>query len=427
MSICHLRIAVGVGLFFLGCASLFNGPSNSGDKRAARKESSPQNKQEKVDQQTIRNLIKQLGDDSFEKREEADKQLSAVGEPALELLQQAAKDNKDPEIRQRAQVLARRITSSFVRQLRTFVSPNKAPSNYGSTRVVVTPDGKKIIAANSDGLHWWDLESGKELVAITEIKSTVWSLAVSPDGGRVLAGSNDKIARLFDLETGKKLQQFVGQQDTVQGAVFLPGGNMVLTGSRSPTLRIWDSRTGQKERDLEGAVDNIRCLAVAPDGMTFVASHFARQQTYGVVRLWDIESGKPIRTYVELDKEIPSVDFSPDGKLLLGACLDKTLRVWETDTGKELHRMTGSPLQFVEWAQFTPDGKRIVSCGTGGEGNNYDSRTWTLRIWDVGTGKVVLESEDVRGGVLCLAVLPDGRRCVTASRDGVVRLWGWEK
>jgi WD40 repeat protein len=66
---------------------------------------------------------------------------------------------------------------------------------------------------------------------------------------------------------------------------------------------------------------------------------------------------------------------------------------------------------------FSPDGKKLAS-------TSIES---SVRLWDVATGKQLLATEDVPGGLWCVAVLPDGRHCVSAGGDGVVRLWRWAR
>jgi len=426
MRICQPRTTAVLGLFALSCALLFTARSLLTAQQG--KESPSQAKQGKADQQTVRDLIKKLGDDSFDTREDAEKQLVAIGEPALELLRQIAKETSDPEVRQRAEQLVRMIASSQVRQVRMFAWPTKVQQIFGISRVVVTPDGKKILAGTADGLRSFELESGKELLTFGEHKSAIMVLTLSPDGRQALAAGSDRVVRLYDPETGKKRQQFQGHTGEVWGGVFLPDGKQVLTGGYDQTLRVWDMETGQQVRQFEGVRDKVRCLCLSPDGKTVAGGHFTKQQGPGTVRMWDIESGKEIRAFEGHAEEIPCVAFSPDGKLLASSGFDKTLRIWDVAGGKELHRLKGNPNQYVEWAEFTPDSKRIVSCGTAGQGStSFATRTWTVRVWDVVSGQQVLESEEIKGGALCVAVLPDGHRCVTASRDAIVRLWEWKK
>jgi WD40 repeat protein len=112
------------------------------------------------------------------------------------------------------------------------------------------------------------------------------------------------------------------------------------------------------------------------------------------------------------------VAFSPDGKMLLSSSFDRTVRLCDVDSGRQLKYLTGHTHR-VEYAAFSPDGRRIVSCG--------NQNNPTLRVWDVASGKQLHESEEVAGGFLGVAVRPNGCQCVTAGRDGVVRLWRWAR
>src|ERR1700677_2868150 len=67
--------------------------------------------------------------------------------------------------------------------------------------------------------------------------SGVSSVAVSPDGRRVLTGGDDRITRLWDVETGKELQRFEGHSNWVDAVAFSPDGRRVLTGSQDNTAR----------------------------------------------------------------------------------------------------------------------------------------------------------------------------------------------
>jgi WD40 repeat protein len=420
-------LLAGLGMLFAG--GLFLGQRAHSATPTANTAKAAQAKKDGVDDKTIRDLITQLGDDSFDKREEAAKKLADIGEPALGLLRKAAKEVGDAEIRERAGELAKMIASSFMKVVRTFRWPTKT-GGVGTSRVVVTADGKKVIGGNSDALRCWDLDTGEELLVFKETKGVIWTLALSPDGGEIISGGADNVARIFDMQTGKKLQEFRGHTDGVWGAVVLPGGKELLTGSWDQSLRVWDVETGKQLRTFDGVHEQVRGVAVSPDGKTVATAHFTTtpdQKRPGTVRIWDIESGREIRAFTGHTMEVAAIAFSADGKMLASSGYDKTLRLWDVATGKELQRMTGSTLHYVEYAVFTPDGTRVVSCGTEGEGTNFNNRNWTVRVWDVASGQQLFESERIRGGVLCVAMLPDGHRCVTASRDGMVRLWDWKK
>src|SRR5208283_3043404 len=97
-----------------------------------------------------------------------------------------------------------------------------------------------------------------------------------------------------------------------------------------------------------------------------------------------------------------AASFSPDGRTVVAGCADNTARLWETASGKELHRLTHEGA--VGAASFSPDGHTVLTA----------SRDRTARLWDAATGKELqrlLHDE----GVLAAAFNPDGHTVVTAS------------
>jgi hypothetical protein len=378
---------------------------------------SKQDKQS-VDEKTIRELIKQLGDDSFDKREEASKQLVDIGEAALDLLRLAAKDNPDAEVRQRAELAARAIGARTFVQVRSY-SGHPEQGKPWVTRVVVTPDGTRVISVGSDFVRVWDLQTGKQIANFGERRgSYCFALSLSPDGKHLIAGCTGMQGHVFDLKANMRTQQLLGHTDAIWGAALLSDNKRAITGSFDKTIRVWDAASGKEIRAFKGVNDQVRCLTVSPDEKLVAAGHFADVNGPSTIRIWDLEKGVEMLAMPGHTLEVTSVSFSKDGKTLLSSSFDGTLRLWDVATGKELKQFTGHRGR-VEQAAFTPDGKRIVSCG--------NQTNPTIRVWDIASGRQILESADVNAGFVSVAVLPDSQGCVSGGRDGVVRLWKWTK
>ncbi len=405
-----LSAAVWVGSQLLGATAATNVALTTSPTK------SRQDKKPPVDEQTIHKFIKQLGDNSFYKREEASKRLTDIGEPALELVKKAAKDSTDLEIRVRAERIAGAIGSSLFFEVRKF--EGHAGTRAWVTRIVVTPDGGVAVSVGLDAVRTWDIRTGKQLRVFGQRNGPYsFALGLSPDGKSVIAGSNDTQSQIFDLQAGNRIQQLVGHNDWVWGAALLADGKRALTGASDNSLRLWDIASGKEIRAFEGVRDKVRCLAVSPDGKLAAVGHYAVVNGPGTVRLWDIETGKELRAMEGHAREVSSISFGPGGKTILSSSFDRTLRLWDVATGKELMKFVGHAGR-IEAAAFTPDGKRIVSCG--------NETNPTLRIWEANTGKLLYESLRVDGGFLDVAVLPDGHHCITAGRDSIVRLWQWK-
>jgi WD40 repeat protein len=107
-----------------------------------------------------------------------------------------------------------------------------------------------------------------------------------------------------------------------------------------------------------------------------------------------------------------SAAFSPDGSRIVTASLDKTVRIWDAATGKEIMVLRDHE-NSVEAAAFSPDGTRIVTA----------SIDKTVRIWDAATGKEIMILRGHERWVNSAAFSPDGSCIVTASDDNTARIW----
>jgi WD40 repeat protein len=190
----------------------------------------------------------------------------------------------------------------------------------------------------------------------------------------------------------------------------------VVTQIESPT----SDETRQAEGALRRALSESRLDAVlrghtarvveaafAPDGRTVVTA-----SADGSARIWDADSGEQLHVLREHERAVESTAFSPDGNQVVTASWDETARIWDAGSGEELHVLRGHSGRVVG-AVFSPDGRWVVTA----------SADRTARIWDAGSGE---ELHVLRGHarlVTAAAFSPDGERVVTASVDGTARIW----
>jgi WD40 repeat protein len=158
---------------------------------------------------------------------------------------------------------------------------------------------------------------------------------------------------------------------------------------------------------LEGHTDTVLSAAFSPDGKKIVTASSDK-----TARIWDAATGKELKKLEGHTDIVLSAAFSPDGKTVVTANGDKTARIWDAATGKELKALEGHTDNVIS-AAFSPDGKKIVTA----------SLDHTARIWDAATGKELHKLEGSPAGLNSALFSPDGKKVVTTDWGATVLIW----
>ena len=280
------------------------------------------------------------------------------------------------------------------------------------------------------------------------------SVSVSPDGHEFATGGADGIVRLFDLPTGKRITRFVNERSkSLDTVVFSPDGSRLLIVAGG-TARLLEVRRGDDERvplHPSLVLDQDPAAAVrgnfSPDGTRVVTA-----DEEGGARVWDAVRGGAPLAVLAAGPRLTDAEFSSDGTRVVTTSRDGSTLVFDADHGGEpLVEMDSPTTEAWVRAVWTANDSWIVVGGTKGS-TYFDANTGARLASDTGSVADVAASRsgdgiavgkfdgtvDVRdpsskvarslranGGVVTgVAFTPNGRRVVTASADGAVRVWG---
>jgi WD40 repeat protein/tRNA A-37 threonylcarbamoyl transferase component Bud32 len=166
-------------------------------------------------------------------------------------------------------------------------------------------------------------------------------------------------------------------------------------------------KDGRCIRTFEGHNEFINSVCFSPDGKTALSGSYDK-----TIKLWNVETGICIRTFEGHNKSIQSVCFSPDGKTVLSSSWDDTIKLWDAEIGICIQTFEGH-ISGIKSVCFSPDGKTVLS-------GKYDK---TIKLWDVKTGICIRTFEGHNDYIWSVCFNPDGKTALSGSVDKTIKLW----
>lgn len=277
--------------------------------------------------------------------------------------------------------------------------------------VAWSPDGRHLLSGSvgsgtvGDAVRLADIAAGSlaETVGTNGARSVAWF----PDGRRFMTANVDGRVRIWDFATRRVLRDFPGLT-----AVLSADGSKLATCSGNPFP--WDETPAGPAaiRDPDGNLPDIalpdsRVISMTRDGKIVAAS-----DANSSITLHESATGKVLRT-LPSEGKLWSMEFSPDGRMLVATGWNEDVRLWRLDSAEEHPvRLKGHSLSTWQ-ATFSPDGRRLVST----------SSDQTLRLWNLPDGSPAGVLRGHGGEVWCAAFSPDGKRIASGGKDRLVMLW----
>jgi len=258
------------------------------------------------------------------------------------------------------------------------------------------------------------LEHAPELKALWFHERLIQHAAFSNDGGRVATASYDGSVRVWDTASGGEIGAARWHTNHEAGMTLLfhvafspDGSRLVSAGNRD--ARVWDVLSGDELADPLVHDNEVRLAAFSPNGKWIMTASLDL-----TVRCWDAITGVPIFPPLAHPAGVLTAAWSPNNDRIASGGRDRILRVWEATTGRLL-LSTPAHEEEITHVEFSPDGHYFVSA----------CRSAQVRVWRSADGRLVAALPH-DGGVRLARFSPDGARLITGGSDRQARIWDWQ-
>ncbi len=311
--------------------------------------------------------------------------------------------------------------------------PSVYPYPVAITALAFTPDNKKVVAGGHHELTVWDAASGKLEKRIHTRARRAMAMAFLPDGKLAVAGGRpgeEGDVRIYDLNGSKgktengvavldgvndksvSVKQLLDADDEVLCLALSADGKKLASGGCDRMVHVWDLSGGYNNIKELPAIENhadwVFGVAFTPDGKRLATA--SRDKT---AKLWDIAAKESILTFPDHQNPVYAVAVKADGTVAYSVGEDNQLRAWKAaPEGKQIRNSGGHGKLIVKLVAH-PKQPLLVTC----------SADRTVRIWNADSGAAVRTLSGHGDYVYAVAISPDGNLIASGGFDGEIRIW----
>ncbi|WP_209115544.1 hypothetical protein [Endozoicomonas sp. G2_1] len=204
----------------------------------------------------------------------------------------------------------------------------------------ISDDNSHVVTASRENFSVWSVETGQALGYWQVRESSIRDIALANEARSVLIGKGNGTVVHVNLNTGRRLE-FLGHQERINAVDMLPNGRIAISGSNDFVAYVWDTETGQVIYRFNHP-SRVTMVALDASGR-YAFSADSKKAAY----VWDLKTGKQITAlkYTNRQEVFSTVQFSPDGSLLLTGAPSRKVSLWQIGTGERIKSWRVTPRQ----------------------------------------------------------------------------------
>ncbi len=294
----------------------------------------------------------------------------------------------------------------------------------GINCLTFSPDRQTLASGSRGETKVWDFTTGKLCFTLSEYPwmvdgqvGEIYALAFSPDGRTLASGGEDSKIKIWHAGAREVIDILKKHDAVVRCITFTNDGQQLISGGDDRKILFWNLQKRKLTISLPLDDSAAHSLALSANG------HILASGSYRKIKVWQLsdttQRKSPVETQITTlhtltghTHIVSSLAISHDGKLLLSGSRDRTIKIWQIETGQLIHTLNGHT-EAINAIALSPDGQTIASAST----------DQTVKIWHTETGELLSTFTGHTKPVTSIAFTPDGQTLASASTDKTIKIW----
>lgn len=267
------------------------------------------------------------------------------------------------------------------------------------------------ISNNDNYLAWAGFGNDISLKGKSKLKGHIGlinSLDFIDTGNLLLSGSDDHNIKIWDVETGTLIRTFSEHITVTRDAKFTPDGMSVISAEDNYLIYWRNAVDGQIGRlPMYGHTGSVLSVDMSKDMQKIVSGSYDK-----TIKIWDAQTGKMLNSIEAHDKSVSQVEFNPTGNQFASCSSDSTIKIWDAESAELIKVFDDSDCKVFA-ISYHPSGHYLASCGSNA----------LIYIWDLSNSKKIKTLEGHSSTINIVKFSKDGNTIISGGADDKVIVW----